>query len=311
MSGARHSTEQLQRWLQSVITHRGGVVAGVASEEARAAILIDPSELDALILPSRAQSSFERLSVYGNAYFVRLLHCLRDLFPACRYAIGDEAFDDFAYGYLQSYPPRGYTLGKLAENFVAYLEATRQEHFANVAAPKSVENWSRFLVDLARLEYAIDQVFDGPGIEDQPPQIYDDLRSVPAANWPAIRLVPASCLRLLAFEFPVNAYFTTFRRGESPDLPEPRATYLAVTRRDYVVRRYDVNGAQYALLEAIVSGAPIGDAVARTAAQTEDVDQLSQYLTQWFSQWAGDQFFVRLDYSCLCQAIHGGNDHER
>jgi len=41
------------------------------------------------------------------------------LFPACRYTVGDDLFDEFAYGYLQSYPPRGYTLGTLADNFVA------------------------------------------------------------------------------------------------------------------------------------------------------------------------------------------------
>jgi hypothetical protein len=311
MSAARHSIEELQRWLQTVITHHGGVAAGVASDEARAAISIGPSELSSLILPSHAQSCIERLAVYGNAYYTRLLHCLRDLFPACRYTVGDDLFDEFAYGYLQSYPPRGYTLGTLADNFVAYLETTRQEHFDDDEALPAVENWSRFLVELARLEHTIDEVFDGPGIEDQPPRIYDELSSVPQDVWPSLRLTPAPCLRLLSFEFPVNDYFTAFRRGQPPEPPEPRATHLAITRRDFVVRRHTLNATQYTLLEAITTGARLGDAIAAAASQTDDLDSLSQSLAQWFSKWAHDEFFVRLDNPCPCPTFHGGNEDER
>jgi Putative DNA-binding domain len=320
MSAAPRSTEQLQHWLQTVITHHAGVAAGVNSDAARAAIPFSGQSIESVILPSRSQSSLERLAVYGNAYYVRLLHCLRDLFPACRYAVGDEAFGEFACGYLQSYPPHGYTLGTLADHFVTFLDQTRQEHFAGepVAEPSAeefsathVEDCTRFLVELARLEFTIDQVFDGPGIEDHPPQIYDQLRAVPREDWPAIRLTPAPCLRLLEFDFPVNDYFTAFRRDESPEPPEPRKSYLAVTRRDFVVRRYRLNSMQHALLAAIVSGATIADAIATVAAKSDDADQLLPRLSQWFSNWAREEFFVRLETSFSnCIHVHGGTTHE-
>jgi hypothetical protein len=315
MSAVPQSTEQLQRWMQTVITHYGGVAAGVDSEEARAAIAVHSGELESVILPSQSQSSLERLAVYGNAYYVRLLHCLRDLFPACRQAVGDEAFDEFAYGYLQSYPPRGYTLGTLANHFVEFLEESRSEYFGESAGGEAttdeasaadVESWSRFVVELARLEFTVDEVFDGPGIEDVPPSIYDELLAVPPDQWPAIRLLPAPCLRVLAFEFPANAYFTAFRRGHSPELPAPQRSYVAVTRQDYVVRRYDLDAAQHALLAAIVSGATIGDAIGATAAETGDVEALLPYVSKWFSRWARAQFFVRLEISSARRAIHGG-----
>jgi hypothetical protein len=320
MSAEPRSIEQLERWLQTVITHHAGVAAGVDSDAARAAIPLGSDALESVILPSRSQSSLERLAVYGNAYYVRLLHCLRDLFPACRSAVGDELFDEFAYSYLQSYPPRGYTLGNLAGHFVTFLEQTRQEHFAaeQAAQPSAdersasyAENCSRFLVELARLEFTIDQVFDGPGIEDQPPQIYDQLLAVPQDEWPAIRLTPAPCLRLLEFNFPVNDYFTAFRRNESPNLPTPQKAYLVVTRREFVVRRYRLNSTQYTLLAAINSGATIAEAVAAAAAKSADVDHLLPRLGQWFSNWAREQFFVRLETSFSnCIHVHGGTTHE-
>ena len=121
--------------------------------------------------------------------------------------------------------------------------------------------------------------------------------SVPQDVWPSLRLTPAPCLRLLSFEFPVNDYFTAFRRGQSPEPPEPRATHLAITRRDFVVRRHTLNATQYTLLEAITTGARLGDAIVAAASQTDDFDSLSQSLAQWFSKWARDEFFVRLDQS--------------
>jgi hypothetical protein len=315
MSSAPQSTEQLQRWMQTVITHYGGVAAGVESDEARAAIAVESGGLQSVILPSQSQSSLERLAVYGNAYYARLLGCLRDLFPACRQAVGEEAFDEFAYGYLQSFPPRGYTLGTLANRFVQFLEESRREYFGTAGEDETdtdevsaaeVEAWSRFVVELARLEFTVDEVFDGPGIEDMPPRISDELLAVPRDQWPSIRLVPAPCLQVLAFDFPVNAYFTAFRRGESPELPSAERSYLAVTRQEYVVRRYGLDSAQHALLAAIVTGATIGDAIAAAAAETADLEALLPRVSKWFSRWARAQFFVRLETSSVCRAIHGG-----
>lgn len=304
MSDRPDSTARLQQWMQSVITHHAGIQAGVDSDDARAALESDREPLESIVLPSESQSSLERLAVYGNAYYARLLHCLRDLFPACRHAVGEEGLDAFAFSYLQHHPPQSYTLGKLSTHFVAFLEASREEHFTSEGsdqpgdkedAEQQVESWSRFLVELARLEHLIDEVFDGPGIENDPPLIGEQLKRVAPDNWPALRMAPVVCLRLLECEFPVNDYYTAFRRGESPSLPEQCPTYLAITRRDYVVRRYPLDSTQYALLEEIVAGATIGEAINAVAAHVEDADALTRNISSWFANWAREQYFARLE----------------
>ncbi len=300
MSDRPESTARLQQWMQSVITHHAGVQAGVESDEARAALENGLEPLEAIVLRSKSQSSLERLEVYGNAYYARLLHCLRDLFPACRHAAGDESLDAFAFSYLQYHPPQSYTLGNLATHFVAFLEQSRTEHFASEANDQGdpenqVESWSRFLVELARLEHVIDEVFDGPGIENDPPIIGKQLKEVAPEVWPELRLTPVVCLRLLEFEFPVNDYYTAFRRSESPSLPEQCPTYLAVNRRDYVVRRYPLDATQYDLLTQLVDGATIGEALTAVSAGVEDAEALAGSVSSWFAAWAREQFFARLD----------------
>lgn len=305
MSGSHRKTQEIQQWMQAVITHHGGVERGVQSEEARGILDIDAADVESVILPSRRMSSLERLEVYGNAYYARLIHCLQEYFPALRYAVGEEGFDQFAFGYLQRFPPGSYTLGKLADHFVQFLEESRDEHFSAegevlAAAEGSDEDfappaWSRFIVELARLEYAIDVVFDGPGVEDDPPELNGVLASISPEAWETLRLTPAPCLKLLAFEFPVNGYYTAFRREESPSIPQAEPTWLAITRREYIVRRYPLSETQHALLAAIVSGATLGEAVEVAADTTSDVEQLVGSLAEWFSLWARAQFFVGVE----------------
>src|SRR5262249_43068317 len=101
---------RLQRWMQAVIMHPGGVEAGVGSPVARGEIDVPPQELERVVTRSRALSAADRMAVYSNAYVARLLECLREEYPTLVHALGREVFDEFAVGYLRAYPSRSYTL---------------------------------------------------------------------------------------------------------------------------------------------------------------------------------------------------------
>src|ERR1700730_7495100 len=84
---------QIQRWLQAVITHPRAVQAARSASEARAEIEVPPDRIEDVVEPSKRRTSIERLEVYANAYYARLLECLRDEFPALLHAAGEEVFD--------------------------------------------------------------------------------------------------------------------------------------------------------------------------------------------------------------------------
>ena len=155
------SLDQLQRWMQSVITHPAGIEAGVMSDSSRGVIDLGARRLDEIVLPSQRLSSADRLRVYGNAYFARLLECLRAEFPAMVRALGEEAFDGLAFGYLLEHPSQSDTLTRLAATLPEYLEQTRPPR--EEAAP----DFADFLIDLARLERTYSEVFDGAGPENE------------------------------------------------------------------------------------------------------------------------------------------------
>src|SRR5262245_9550410 len=115
---------QVQRWMQAAIMHPGGVDEGIVSAEARGHIDVGPDQAEIVLTRSRALTALERLAVYGHAYYARLLECLREEFPVLKHALGEEVFAAFAFGYLQHYPSRSYTLFQLGSNFPRYLAET-------------------------------------------------------------------------------------------------------------------------------------------------------------------------------------------
>lgn len=286
----------IQRWLQAVIVHPGGVAAGLQSSEARRELDVPLDEVESIITRSAALTSIERLEIYSRAYYARLIECLRSQFPVLAKVLGEDVFDRFAGGYLEQHPSHSYTLGRLGENFVDYLRETRPADDAGAA-------WPDLLIDLARLEWEFDQVFDGPGVEGQPLLAADQIRAIPADRWHAAKLVSVPCLRLLSLRYPVHEYYRAIRRGDAAAPPIPAATHLAITRREYVVRYFPLTAPQHSLLAALLQGVSIGEAVEAVAAGHASLDELANNLHAWFSLWTAEGFFLRIDQTWP-KAVH-------
>jgi len=298
---------RLQRWFQAVITHADGVDSGAGSQEAQRLIRLGPGQLEGVITRSRALTAAERLAIYANAYHTRLLECLGEVFPMLKRTLGDEAFDGFAFGYLQEYPSRSYTLNELGRHFPRYLEDTRPA--ADCTEPdlsragssaEAADEWPNFLIDLAHLEWAIYEVFDGPGVEGQALLWAGQILNLQPEQWPEARLEPVPCLQLLATRFPVNDYYTKLRKvkgNEYVPIPSSHNSFVAFSRRDFVVRRYNLSGTEFELLRAIQQGMPVGRAIEYAAqASSDSMDQLASNLKLWFRNWTVEGFFQRVKF---------------
>ena len=284
----------VERWFQTVITHPEGVDEGVGSSQAQQLIRLGRDQLEQVILRSKKLTAAERVSIYANAYYARLVECLGECFPILKKALGEEVFGGFALEYLQRYPSQSYTLDRLGENFSRFLEETRPDRSDDGDRPAKT-NWPDFLFDLATREWTVAQAFDGPGIEHERIRAAADLQALPAERFGQARLIPVVCLRLLTFRYPVNDYYTAARRAgenEQVALPDPSIEHVAITRRDYIVRRHTLTPPQRALLEALQTGVTVTEAISAAAeiSQLED-DELAGELQSWFRFWVAECFF--------------------
>ena len=101
--------------------------------------------------------------------------------------------------------------------------------------------------------------------------------------------------------YPVHEYATGVRKNEDPPLPDPQPTWLAVSRIDYVVRRWTLSRLQYDLLGSLISGMKVGDAIEQTALAAshsgQSLEGLADNLRDWFQDWSAARFFQAIDSS--------------
>lgn len=246
--------------------------------------IVDP-DADAApegVLRSSARlGAAQRLELYRRSYRLRLLEAVRAFHPGLRHMLGAELFDEFALDYIRARPSRSYTLQRLGHGFADHLAATRPD------LDGAPEAWSSMIVDLARLERTFAEVYDAPGIEGQEVAAARDLPGEPDARWVAATATPASCLRLVRSSFPAGLYLSAVRRGEDPPLPAPAESFVAVSRRDYVVTLTPLDAVEHALLARLVTGAGIA-----AAASDAGIGPLEAWAL--VRRWADQSFFRSL-----------------
>lgn len=281
MSSLPFDLRTLQTWLQSVLM------------DADSPPGFTPVRIEEVITASQQQTSRERVHVYYNAYQARLVECLREEFVTLCKFLEQDVFDSLARAYLQAYPSQSYTLADLGAKFPLFLHEAA-EGFAN-ADSESADGGTQFLIDLATLERLYAEVFDGPGIEGLPLITPDDLKGISPDAWPQVRFVAAPCLRLIRFDYPVHEFVTACRHGAEPPVPEPHPTWLAVTRRQYIVRRVSLTEPQFQLLTLLSQGLTLGVALDTVASSIDNVESFAKDVQQWFREWTACGFFVGLE----------------
>jgi hypothetical protein len=269
--------------MQSVLQHPAGSEADVLPQ------------ISAVIEPTSKQTSEDRLQVYCNAYYARLLDCLREEFGALHRFLGQDVFDGLAIAYLEQYPSRSYTLAELGAHFPQFLAESRDK-FGELEAADSGDSpsWVQFLIDLATLERIQSEVFDGPGTEGLQLITPDDLKCIAPENWSQVRLAAAPCLRLLTLKYPVHDYIKASRLDPETPLPEPAPTWLAITRRHYVLRRISLDQQEFEVLRRLIDGATIGQALGAVTLENHSLESFLHDIERWFQSWTQEGFFASI-----------------
>jgi hypothetical protein len=261
----------LQRWLQAVIEAPGPVARALRSREA--ARLVRPGRTRDVVLPSASLSAAERVGVYHDMYLPRMLEALESDYPGLAHFLGEAAWQRLVRGYVSAHPSRSHSLNELGRRLPEFVRRAR--------VPRPA-----FCGDLARLEWAVAEVFDAPETQ---PLGERELSALAPSEWQRARLVPVAALRLLALDWDAHEWLASFREGEQRHPPpRRRRTFVVVYRRDYAVKRREQSPAAFALLSDLTAGATIGRAVARAlgrrgGARLEGPDAAFRLFRDWSS----------------------------
>jgi hypothetical protein len=260
------SVAAMQRWFFDAITHPGTIEQGVrAAGIPYRRVVTDGPALDAV----------DRMRIYHYAYRARLVECLADDFATVRYALGPERFERLAGAVIVASPPRGPNLNGYGRVLVDYLRGS-----AGRVANRG------FCADLAALEWALVEA-----VHAAPETNLDlaALQAIPADRWGQVRFTPAPSLRVLGFAYPVNRFLQAYREDRAPGVTRRSPSVTAVWRRGFVVWRMDQDLATLPLLNALIAGEPLGEALAPLDGVVDPATVM-----RWFTAWVSHGFFAEI-----------------
>jgi hypothetical protein len=235
----------LQRWLQAVVVHPGSVDEALSARGATA--LVPAGRTESVVLPSARLSPPDRVGIYHGMYLARMREALESDYAALAHFLGPRAWERLVTAYVQAHPSRRYTLNVLGRHLPEFVRAARVRRPA-------------FCRDLARLEWAVTEVFDAP---ETPPLTDGALAAVAPGEWERARLLPVAALRLVVLDHDAGAHLDALREGRRRPPVRRRRCRVVVYRRNYAVFRREQTAAAFALLEDLVKGLTVGRALSR------------------------------------------------
>lgn len=206
-------------------------------------------------LLSGAPGAFDgrRFNVYLGNYRGAHVRSLRLTFPACARLVGEEFFDRLALECLRRRPPGTENLNDYGARFPEFL--------AGFEAVSAVP----YLPDVARLELLLRRA---ARVRDDRRFDFHGLAAVPEALQSALLLVPSDSLFLLSSEYPVHSLWEAGTSGEEGTelcIP-PEGARLVVWGEGTTARVRRIPDEEWAALDEIVRGAPLGELCERRPA---------------------------------------------
>jgi len=216
-------------------------------------------------------SPVEQVDIYREQFWYRHRDVLIEDFQSIEHALGEEPFLELARTYLAECPSVSFTLRDLGEHMVRFLE-TR--------APYKDDP---FLADLAKVEWAFVEAFDGP---DAPAFDPSTIAGVPEEAWPNASIVLHPSMQRITLGHPAHDYRIAVKKGEEATRPEPRRCNVVVYRGGDLLHVLEVDDDATAMLDELAKGIALGEACERAAARSgTDLGVFQTKLAGWFSEW--------------------------
>jgi len=209
--------------------------------------------------------------VYRNAYVLRLVEILGNDYEQLHAYLGDEGFAKLARAYVAAHPSDR----RNARWFGRHLPAFAAETPPFAGHPE--------IAELAALEKALDDAFDGP---DATPLTIGDLAAVPPEAWPHLTFAPHPTVSRLSFTTNAADIWSALKDETAPPararLPEPQG--VAVWRQDFMARFRPLSAEEAMMWNEAAKGIRFGvlcEMVATFAGEDEAELRAATYLKNW------------------------------
>jgi hypothetical protein len=222
----------------------------------------------------------KRLSIYADAYRIRIAEALATAYPKLKMLLGDDLFEKTAQQYLKQHPSTHQNMRWVGSEMASLLVNTLPQH--PIAA------------EMAQFEWALGLAFDA---EDMPVVSLQDLAKIPAESWPNLSLKMHSSVQLLALRWNVVPVWNALDQEKPPpnlqEIHEPCLIWRQGSSTELNSHFRTVDQAEFDALNSLLVGANFGELCAHLQSNFSE-EQATMQAAQYLSGWLNDGLITQI-----------------
>lgn len=239
-----------------------------------------PMEIEAAehIAPSPTLRPEQRIQIYNQQYWWRLLNTMHELYPLVTRLFGYSDFNQtIAIPYLVKYPPRNWSLTLIGDRLAQWIE---EEY---------VGNDKKLVLESAILDWSFTDSFI---TQDIPPINSEQLIKLQESN---SKLYTQPHLHLFEMAYDLFRYRVDFLKNppeywmdnDFPELDHSKPYFFALHRnKSNDIAWREIPKTEYLLLAQFQKGSSLDNVCQWIEEQSEEIyEDAMQNLQQWFHDW--------------------------
>lgn len=212
----------------------------------------------------------KRLSIYANAYQLRIIEALAAAYPNLKALLGDGLFNKTACAYITAHPSLYRNMRWVGDKMAAHLTHTLPQY--PVAA------------EMAQFEWALGLAFDAEEVLSLQLQ---ELAAVAPETWGYLRFDLQPCVQLCHFKHNTVAVWQALNTQEKPPKVLKQTANWLVWRQDLNAHFRSLSSEELFALQQVLRGETFGDLCAQLEKthQDQNQDHASQQAAQFLLGW--------------------------
>ncbi len=256
----------LQKWMKWIITDPRGVSRALIEvpepDLKHRERFLPPSHLTPRALLHSIQdappiSREQRLDIYAEAYFARIVEVLENDYPRTKEVLGESEFTRLVSNYLKAHPSKYYNISDLGSDLHTFIRESCDT------------TGYEYLPAIAKLEHALVESFFA---DDLPALEPSRLQEIKPDEWPSKTFTLDPSVRLLELDHEIE---TPFAREDQ---------YLVVYRHFGSVYFETLTRPEFRVLSWMQDGLTLEEWCEKLSEWVEELPPIMQWLQKWITQ---------------------------
>ena len=236
------------------------------------AYLLDDAKSSSFIkavIDDKKVGAKKRLSIYHDAYRLRIIEALATAYPQLKALLGDVLFNKVAREYITVYPSTYRNLRWYGGEMREHLLTTLAQH--PIAA------------EMADFEWSLSLAFDA---ENVPELTLQDLSTIPPENWDALSFRFQPAVKIVRTRWNTIRIWHALEAEEGPPKPAQESSYQSwlIWRKNFNSQFRQITEMEVIALNMAMMGATFGEICASLEVEMDEEQAMTtaaQYLAGW------------------------------